>query len=349
LGIDGGEVGAEDDFFELGGHSMVAMRVVGRIRSEFGVAVSIRELFQARTPAALARIVGAAARALPPVQRVDRPARVPLSAAQERMWMLAQLQETSLPYHYAHVARVRGAVDPAALRSAVRDVLERHESLRTVIGVDGAAAGGPGGGAAYQRILGADEAVRCATAAEESLPAGAGRERDAAVRALLAERLTADFDLRADPPLRVVLVPAAEDGGESLVALVLHHIATDEWSDGPLLRDLTVAYAARAAGRSPQWEPLPVQYADYTLWQRGILGGAAAAEEREYWARTLAALPDGIALPYDRPRPPRPRGTAGHAAAVLPARTAAALRAAAEDAGATMFMALHAVTAAALA
>ena len=159
---------------------------------------------------------------------------MPLSAAQERLWLLQQLQDDSLAYHYAHVARLDGAVDADALAAAVADVVERHESLRTVVESED--------GTPYQRILSTAEAVRFDLHETES---------EDAVRALLTERLTASFDLRTDPPLRVVLVRVAPD--RHVLAVVLHHIATDEWSDAPLLGDLTRAYLARSAGAAPEW------------------------------------------------------------------------------------------------
>ncbi|QOV99885.1 non-ribosomal peptide synthetase [Rhodococcus pyridinivorans] len=328
LGID--EVGADDDFFELGGHSMIAMRIVGRIRSELGVDVTIRDLFEARSVEELARRIPGAAAALPPVTARTRPDRVPLSAAQERLWLLQQMQDDSLAYHYAHVARLDGAVDDDALAAAVADVVERHESLRTVVDSED--------GTPFQRLLPTAEAVRFEIRESDS---------EDAVRALLTERLTASFDLRTDPPLRVVLVRVAPD--RHVLAVVLHHIATDEWSDAPLLGDLTRAYLARAAGAAPEWSPLPVQYADYTLWQRELIEAGRVDTQIDYWTDALAQLPDEIVLPTDRPRPARPTGAAGNITATIPADVAARLRAVADARGGTMFMALHAATAALLA
>ncbi|UYP19938.1 amino acid adenylation domain-containing protein [Rhodococcus sp. Z13] len=327
LGLD--EVGADDDFFELGGHSMIAMRIVGRIRSELGVDLNIRDLFEARTVEEIARRIPAAGAALPPLTVQERPDRVPLSAAQERLWLLQQLQDDSLAYHYAHVARLDGAVDADALAAAVTDLVERHESLRTVIESED--------GSPFQRILPASEAVRfeLTEAADEDT-----------VRALLTERLTASFDLRTDPPLRVVLVRIAPD--RHVLAVVLHHVATDEWSDAPLLGDLTRAYLARSGGTAPDWAPLPVQYADYALWQRELIEAGLIDSRVEYWTDTLAGLPDEIVLPTDRPRPAQPTGTAGNTTATLPADIAGRLRTVAESRGGTMFMALHAATAALL-
>ncbi|EME20381.1 non-ribosomal peptide synthetase [Rhodococcus triatomae] len=329
-----GSVGADDDFFELGGHSMIAMRVVSRVRAEFDVQLTIRDLFDARTPAELARLLPAAASALPPIVAGPRPDRVPLSAAQERLWLLAEMGGAatgsvpgdSLAYHYAHVARLDGPVDADALAAAVRDVTTRHESLRTVIeSTDGDA---------YQVILPAGGELEVVDTDPES------------TETLVVERLTANFDLRTDVPLRVSLIRESSD--RHVVVVVLHHIATDEWSDAPLLGDLTRAYLSRRAGTEPDWAPLPVQYADYALWQRDVLGEQGIENQLDHWRGALAGLPEEMPLPATRPRPVSPTYRAGTVQAVIGADVALRLREVADAHGGTMFMALHAVTAAVL-
>ncbi|MGW5072877.1 amino acid adenylation domain-containing protein [Rhodococcus sp. NPDC004095] len=334
LGLE--KVGADDDFFELGGHSMIAMRVVSRVRAEFDVQLTIRDLFDARTPAQIARLLPAAASALPAITAGPRPDRIPLSAAQERLWMLAQVSggasgatggvSESLAYHYAHVARLDGAVDTDALAAAVRDLTARHESLRTVVAVTD--------GEPHQVILPAGGDLEVVDVTADT------------VDAVAFERLTANFDLRTDVPLRVGLL--REGPERSVIVVVLHHIATDEWSDAPLLGDLTRAYLARTRGAAPDWTPLPVQYADYALWQRDVLGEKGVEGQLVYWRTALAGLPEEITLPTSRPRPVAPTGRAGNATAVLGADVARRLGEIAESHGGTMFMALHAVTAAVL-
>ncbi len=335
LGIE--TVGAEDDFFELGGHSMIAMRVVSRVRTEFDVQLSIRDLFEARTVAALASRLPSAERAKPAIVAGPRPERIPLSAAQERLWMLQQMQRDSLPYHYAHVAVLHGTVDPDALRAGFVDVVTRHESLRTLVDAT------PEG--AFQQIL------EPGTAVDDQLrfdyvDVTGETDPEAAARVLATARLTANFDLRKDLPIRLTLVRV--DTERYLVALALHHVATDEWSDAPLLGDLGRAYLARVAGRAPDWQPLPVQYADYTLWQQEVLADGAGDAALGFWARTLDGLPEEMPLPVDRTRPAVPTGGAGTVRAVVDPDTGAALRAVADAHGASPFMVLHAATAAAL-
>ncbi|TDB94959.1 amino acid adenylation domain-containing protein, partial [Nonomuraea longispora] len=241
---DGEEVGPEDDFFDRGGHSLLAIRLLGLVRAATDADLSLRDLFDARTPARLAgRLAAADGPARPPLVRRPRPERVPLSPAQERLWLLQRLHPASTAYTYPLVLRLRGHVDAGALREALGDVAGRHEILRTVIDE------GPA-----QRVL-AEPRIDLAVA------------RCTAAGPALAEALARPFDLAVEPPLRATLIEE-QDTGDTVLALVLHHIAMDEWSDGPLLRDLGDAYAARLAGHAPRWEPLPVQYADYALWLR---------------------------------------------------------------------------------
>ncbi|TDE21357.1 amino acid adenylation domain-containing protein, partial [Nonomuraea mesophila] len=281
---DGGEVGPEDDFFDRGGHSLLAIRLLGLVRAATDADLTLRDLFDARTPAGLAgRLAAADGPARPPLVPRPRPERVPLSPAQERLWLLQRLHPASTAYTYPLVVRLRGHVDAGALREALGDVAARHEILRTVIDE------GPS-----QRVLagpGADlTVVRCPSAG----PA-------------LAGALARPFDLAVEAPLRATLIEEQETG-DTVLALVLHHIAMDEWSDGPLLRDLDAAYAARLAGHAPEWEPLPVQYADYALWLRSHeqpdgQPDRRPDDDRAYWERRLRGLPAEIPLPADLPLP----------------------------------------------
>ncbi|AOD24505.1 non-ribosomal peptide synthetase [Rhodococcus sp. p52] len=285
------EVGADDSFFELGGNSLVATRVISRINDAFGTDLGVRSLFEAPTVRALAAN-------LPAGDDVDRPApapvlprpdRIPVSAAQQRLWFVDQLDPSSAAYNIPIALRLRGALDHAALVAATRDVLDRHEALRTVYPATPA---GP-----IQQVLPVD-------ALALDLTPTVTDDLDADVAAVVA----AGFDVTVDPPLRMRLFRVA--GDEHVLAVVVHHIAADGASLAPLSRDLVTAYAARAAGTAPDWAPLPLQYADYTLWFADLLGDvddptSRAARQLEYWREILTGAPDLLALPTDRPRPPQ--------------------------------------------
>ncbi|MGW6946413.1 amino acid adenylation domain-containing protein, partial [Streptomyces xanthophaeus] len=327
-------VGAEDDFFRLGGHSLLATRVAARIRAA-GTQCSVRDVFEARTVARLAsRLAGRGRSGQPAPVGGARPARLPLSYAQARLWFLHRMDGPSATYNIPLALRLRGALDPAALAAAVGDVAGRHEALRTVYAED---AEGP-----YQRILAAADAQVPFTV--ERVPAAglAGRiEREAA----------RPFDLTAEIPLRATLLEAGPE--DRTLLLLMHHIAGDEWSTGPLLADLAAAYAARLAGRAPEFPALPVQYADYALWQRALLGDPAqedslAHRQAHHWRTALAGLPQELALPADRPRPASPTHTGRTVTAELPAGLLPDLEALAASAGTTVFTVVSAAVAALL-
>ncbi|MFI5621814.1 condensation domain-containing protein, partial [Streptomyces sp. NPDC051567] len=276
----------DDSFFDHGGHSLLAARLTHRVTTTLHVALTLRDVFQHPTPATLARQLAAASGrpALPPLTRAEpRPERLPLSFAQRRLWLVAGLGGHGTSYNVPMVVRLDGELDAGALRAAFHDLVARHEPLRTRFAtVDGDP---------YQQI---GPAGRLAFDVR-TVPAG---EVDAAL--LDAARHT--FDLAAEHPLRVTLLRTGE--AEHTLLVLLHHIATDGLSLGPLFADLSVAYAARLTGGSPQWAPLPVAYADYALWQRSALEGATLDGQLSYWKRTLADLPEEIGLVRDRPRPP---------------------------------------------
>ncbi|MEU8268914.1 amino acid adenylation domain-containing protein, partial [Sphaerisporangium sp. NPDC049002] len=351
-------VGAEDDFFELGGHSLLATRLVSRARTELGAELAIRDLFEAPAPALLAERVDAGRPARTAVEPVtDRPERVPVSPAQRRLWLAERLSGGDA-YHFPLVFRLRGALDTDALRQALRDVVTRHEVLRTVFPeyenprtaptTEETPAGEAGPyrldmaveeGGPYQRVLPAEEAEPFFGVEECSADRVEGRIRDAVAR---------PFELSSEIPLRAEVFRVGPD--DHVVAIVLHHITTDEWSDRPFLTDLGTAYRARREGRAPEWAPPPVQYADYTLWQRRLLGDPAdphseGARQLAFWAATLAGLPEEIPLPLDRPRPAKPTGRGGLVRAELPTGTARALRALCAETGTSMFMLLQAAVA----
>ncbi|MFK8850913.1 amino acid adenylation domain-containing protein [Streptomyces sp. Ac-502] len=225
------EVGAEDDFFALGGHSLLATRLVGLARAALGRELTLRALFEARTPAALARRVGGAAAARPAVVRAERPARLRLSPAQRRLWFLHRLDGPGAAYNVPLVLRLRGAVDSGALNDALGDVVGRHEVLRTVFAE--AADGEP-----YQVVRDHDAERPYLTVTPVGHPAVDAPEVVRSVRYA--------FDLARELPFRAELFRGPE--GESLLVVVVHHIAADGWSLAPLWRDVVTAYEARTGG-----------------------------------------------------------------------------------------------------
>ncbi|MFE3290101.1 amino acid adenylation domain-containing protein [Rhodococcus sp. NPDC059234] len=336
--LDVTEIGVEDSFFDLGGHSLLATRLISRARSALAAELSMRDLFEAPTVAELAqRVRGRDGAVRPALTATARPEVLPLSAAQQRLWLIQQIEGQSAAYNFPIVLRLRGDLDTVVFGAALADVVARHESLRTVFTeTDGVPA---------QRIL--DTATPELTVVDGTEDAVADLVREAVLR---------PFDLTREIPVRgsVIRLGRDTDGcGDQVLALVLHHIATDEWSDRPFLRDLMVAYAARSGGQAPHWEPLAVQYADYTLWQRDLLGDAADPEsvlsrQLSYWETLLDGAPEELALPTDRARPARPSFAGGAVELDLDAGTTARLRAIAAERGASMFMVLHAAAAALL-
>ncbi|MFQ2879773.1 amino acid adenylation domain-containing protein, partial [Mycobacterium sp. MS3] len=285
-------VGVDDSFFDLGGDSLSAMRLVAAINTALDAGLSVRTVFEAPTVAGLAARIGEGGGGLAPLVAVERPSVVPLSFAQSRLWFLDQLHGPSPVYNMAAALRLRGRLDAQALGAALADVVARQESLRTLYP---AADGVP-----CQLVIPAEQAD-----CDWQVIDAAGWPADrlgAAIGAVAAHR----FDLAAEIPLQVRLFRIA--GDEHVLVAVVHHIAADGWSLTPLLRDLSTAYSTRCAGQVPGWVPLPVQYADYTLWQRAQFGNLAdpdsgIAAELAYWEDALAGMPERLALPTDRPYP----------------------------------------------
>ncbi|MFD3995344.1 amino acid adenylation domain-containing protein, partial [Streptomyces sp. NPDC058583] len=320
-------VTVDDHFLRLGGHSLLATRLVSRIRAALGARITVRDIFQHPTVAQLAELVaaGSGEPARPALTVQDRPERVPLSSAQQRLWFLDQLEGPSATYNIPLAVRLTGALDADALRLALNDVVVRHESLRTVFRT--------ADGEAHQHILaadGIDVPLSTAKATEEGLPG------------LLADESAEVFDLTAELPIRAALFELATE--EHVLMVVTHHIASDGWSNAPFFADLGRAYEARGAGAAPDWAPLPVQYADYTLWQRDLLG-AEQLPQLDHWREALAGLPEEATLPADRPRPAVASYQGATLTVACPAPVHRALTGLARETGTTAFMVAQAAVA----
>ena len=331
LRIPADRVGAHDGFFELGGHSLLATQAVTRVRSALGVELPLRALFEAPTPAELASRVEAAMKAergavAPPIVPVPRVGPMPLSFAQERLWLIHELDPTDPSYVVPYPARFEGALDLAALERAIAEIVRRHEVLRTTY----ALAGGKPVAVIHDDV-------------ETPLPVRslshlAEDEREAALRAALAEEARRPYDLANGPALRAIVFELGPD--DHVLHLAMHHIASDGWTIGVLAREITALYDAFSRGLPSPLLELPIQYADYAAWQRAWLAGDVLATQIEHSKRRLAGAPGALDLPTDRPRPPVPSRRGAMRPFALDAASTAKIRDLARREGATLFMVL---------
>ncbi|MGW1893341.1 non-ribosomal peptide synthase/polyketide synthase [Streptomyces sp. NPDC002004] len=317
-------VGAEDDFFDLGGDSILAARVLSRIRDTRGARLSVRDLFSARTIAALAPLLDDPATAAPPdpIPPAPRDRPLPLSSAQRRLWFLDDLTAGGTEYNTGVALRLHGPLDTEALRRSLHRLAARHDSLRTTFTtVDGRGA---------QRIS-PDAELPLRTADLDTLPPD--RRAETAER-LIAEELGRPYDLTAGPLTRALLIRRAP--GDHLLLLAQHHIVTDGWSVGVLTRELAALYQAEVSGETDTLPAPTVQYPDYTVWERQLRSTDADTDDLAYWKRHLAGMQQ-LQLPTDRPRP-AVRSTNGAAHRHhLPADLVERLRQLAGGRGTTLF------------
>ncbi|MFL6199420.1 MAG: amino acid adenylation domain-containing protein [Thermoanaerobaculia bacterium] len=326
-------VGADADFFELGGHSLLATQLVSRVREAFALELPLRALFDAPVLSNLAHEVERALRegegtAAPPLAPQPRPAGgIPLSFAQQRLWFLDRLEPESPFYNVPAAVRLRGRLHPAALAAAFQEIVRRHEALRTRF---------------------AEEAGRPVQIVEDDLPFSLPLldlsglpEREMEAACLAQAEARRPFDLGRGPLLRLTLLRLGED--EHLLLAVFHHIVSDGWSLGVFLRETADLYRSFAMGEPSPLPPLPLQYADFALWQRGWLAGEALERQLAWWRRQLEGVPP-LALPTDRPRPAVPAYRGARWPFSLPPEVGSLAR----REGATLFMTLLAAFSAVL-
>jgi amino acid adenylation domain-containing protein len=332
LGVE--RVGVANSFFEMGGHSLLAGRLTSRIRSLLDVELGIREIFDHPTVAELASVLDQGTGMRRGVVRAPRSGTVPLSFAQSGMWFLHQMAGAGAVCNLPVVWWLRGDLDRAALADALGDVAGRHEALRTLFSeVDGHLT---------QQVLEGRAARPGLTLVRTDAVGLAGA---------LAEAAGYEFDLTGELPVRVWLFEFGRN--EYVLMVLMHHVVSDGWSISPLARDLSVAYAARRVGIEPAWVSLPVQYADYVLWQRELLGSeddpnSLISVQADYWRTALEGMPQELPLPVDRMRPAVPSYHGGSVPVRLDATAHMALLAIARECRATLFMVMQAGVAALL-
>ncbi|CAM2069820.1 Non-ribosomal peptide synthase/polyketide synthase [Sulfidibacter corallicola] len=327
--LDRAQVGIHDDFFASGGHSLAAARVVARIESDLGLRPPVRSLFDNPTIATLAQALADAhpktpiRQSLMPVPRDGRP---PLSPAQQRLWFLNQLDPESTAYNMPVALRLTGPLNPNRLAEAFTSLRTRHEILRTRFLSE---LGEP-----YQVI---DDPIPVALSTETPPPETRDDDRAAWIRNRIESLATIPFDLAKDPLLRVTLFPLGPD--DQVLFVNTHHIVSDGWSQGILVKEVTAWYRALGADRSPNLARPTLQFADVAVWQRDRLKSAAIAHELAFWRHKLAGVqPVGFPPDHARPALRTPRGSAE--AFTLPAELSAALNALSRREGSTLFMTL---------
>ncbi|HEX8151320.1 MAG TPA: amino acid adenylation domain-containing protein, partial [Pyrinomonadaceae bacterium] len=327
LGLDG--VGRDDNFFELGGHSLLATQAVSRVREALGVELPLRTIFEAQTPGELAAHVAAGWREgqgaeAAPLAPAERAGDLPLSFAQQRLWFLDQMEPGLSAYNMPGAVRLTGALDLDALERSLAEVIGRHEVLRTRFA--------QADGLPVQVV----EAEPEFALALEDLRGLCESGRDAELSRRVLEEAERPFDLSAGPLVRARLFRVADE--EHVLLVTMHHIVSDGWSIGLLIREAAANYAAFVEGGESPASALPIQYGDYAVWQRGWLRGEALERQMDYWRRQLGGELPVLDLPADRPRPAAQSYRGARQTFELPAELSAALKGLSRREGATLFM-----------
>jgi amino acid adenylation domain-containing protein len=332
LGVE--QIGVHDNFFQLGGHSLNATQVISRVRRAFEVEIPLSSLLETPTVAALARHVETAMRAgqalaVPPIVHTAREAETPLSHAQQRLWFLHQLDPTSPAYNMPLALRLTGQLDTVALERAINEIVRRHESLRTTFRMS------------EGRLVQIPVSARTLTLETIDLKDVPAAEREAAIRRLAAEEAGRPFELTSDELLRFSLLRVAED--EHVALLTMHHIISDGWSMGVLVQELAPLYEAFSTGGSSPLPELPIQYADYAVWQRQLFDSEFLETQLAYWREHLGGEPQVLNLPTDRPRPPVQTFTGRRQSLLLTPELTKSINSLSQKEGVTLFMTLLAV------
>ncbi|WP_432079878.1 amino acid adenylation domain-containing protein, partial [Streptomyces sp. YPW6] len=330
LGVE--RVGIHDNFFELGGDSILSIRVAGRIQAALDIDFSVREIFDRPTVSGLAAAVENALRErqgtrLPTIRpRTTADDSIPLSFGQQRLWFIDQLAPGQSAYNSAFAVRLAGPLDTSALRAALDGVVARHEALRTTFtAVDGTP----------EQVI---NPVGAVALTEHDLEAVAGHDQDTCLRALVRDEVNRPFDLAAGPLFRALVVRVGVD--DHVLVLSMHHAVSDGWSLGVLSDELSALYSAGVSGKPVSLPELPVQYADFAVWQRDWLSGEVLDGQLAVWRERLAGIPDLLELPVDRPRPAVQSLDGATVEVRVPADVTRVLRDIGRDENATLFMTL---------
>ncbi len=316
------EIGIHDSFFDLGGHSLLANQIVSRLRKNFGIALPIRDLMTHPTVAELAQRVRRAQKnqQLAALVPCDRSQRIPLSIPQQRLWLLDQIEPGNAAYHVPSVIRISGELDFQVLSAAFSAVVNRHEGLRAIFAEDEQ---GP------HQVIQPEQVWPVHQISVEG-----GEE---ALRRQVAGLVLRPFDLAQGPLFRAAVLQ--QDAQQFILVVVLHHIVTDGWSNGILVRDLAQAYAQLKSGMRLQFAPLPLQYADFAAWQRNNLSDENLAQKMAFWRNNLADVP-ALELPTDFRRPPVQTFRGGSVRLELSFETSEKLQQLGAESQSTLFMVL---------
>ena len=322
------KVGTGENFFEMGGHSLLATQVTSRVRAAFGIEVPLRTLFERASVGELAREIEEKRREgrgerFKGIGRAERGGRVRLSFAQQRLWFIDQLEPGSAAYNVGSAIRVIGDLNIEALRRSFEEIVRRHEVLRTRFEEE---EGEP------VQVIGESNEVEMAVVELREL---GEEEREEAARERAREEAEKPFDLRSGPMLRTVLMRMGEE--EHVLVVTMHHVVSDGWSVGVLIREMTALYEAYSRGEESPLAELEMQYADYAIWQREWLKGEVLEEQMRYWREELKGL-EPLEMPTDRARPAVPSHRGGVIPFIIPAEMTRELKGLSQREGVTLFM-----------